>query len=79
MRLKAALLSDCLKIKILLCIYTTYQEIQELWKFVKKEKTDGLKESLGKIVILLYFIVEQNPFFSDPYVTVNVMIENIHT
>ena len=48
-------------------------------KICKKEKTDGLKESLGKIVILLYFIVEQNPFFSDPYVTVNVMIENIHT
>lgn len=37
MLLKAALLSVP-EIKILLCEYSTYQETQELGKFVKKKK-----------------------------------------
>lgn len=35
---EAALLSICLKIKVLLCKYSTYQEIKELRKFIKRKK-----------------------------------------
>lgn len=73
MLLKAVFLSICLKIKILSYKYSTYYEAWELWKLVY-----GLKKDLGDIVVVLYFTIEQNKFFLDSYVAVNIMIENIH-
>lgn len=72
MLLKAVLLSVCLKIKILLCEYSTYQETQELGKFVKKKKWWFEGRFGGKIVVVLYFIVAQNKFL-DTFVIINIL------